>query len=77
MTAKTLELELPCRYLPDSSEFRKEYLHDLIVQISVNSSITSRKMNLFAWGIGLVIAAALCLLAAALGMVLVAVKGAI
>ena len=77
MTAKTFGQEIRSKYYPDKDEHREEYLHDLTVQISVNSTITLRKMTIFKWGIGFVIAAGACLLAAALVMACSILLGAL
>jgi len=69
LTIKTLEQDLRSRYYPDKAGFRDEYLHDLVTQIGVNSSITLRKMKLFSWGVALVIAAGASLLVPVLVMV--------
>ena len=76
MTTKVFEQEIRIRYYPDKDEHREEYLHDLTVQINVNSSIALRKMNVFKWSISLVIVAGFCLLAAALVMVYSVLLGA-
>ncbi|MCU1225108.1 MAG: hypothetical protein JWQ42_3201 [Edaphobacter sp.] len=76
MTVKTFAQEIRTRYYPDKDEQREEYLHDLTVQINVNSMITLKKMAFFKWGVGSVIAAGLCLLVAALVMAYQTVKGA-
>ena len=75
MSAKTFEHEIHARYYPDKDQHRDEYLHDLSVQVHVNSSIALRKMNIFKWAIGLVIAAGGCLLAAALTMACLVLLG--
>ena len=76
MTLKTFEQEIRSRYYPAKDEHRQEYLHDLAVQIQVNSVITLRKMTLFKWAVGLVIAAGGCLLVTALTMAYSVLKGA-
>lgn len=76
MTVKTFEHEIRTRYSPDKDEHREEYLHDLTVQINVNSTITLKKMTFFKWGVAFVIAAGICLLVPALVMVYQTVKGA-
>lgn len=75
MTTKTFQQEVRARYFPDKDEQRDEYLHDLTVQINVNSMITLRKMKLFRWALGLVLAAGGCLLLPALIMAYAAFKG--
>jgi hypothetical protein len=52
MTASEFEDGLRTRYLPEENEsVRREYLHDLAVQVSVNSQITVRKLRLFRLGV--------------------------
>ena len=75
MTAKTFQQEVRAKYYPDKNEHRDEYLHDLAVQINVNSAITLRKMTLFTWALRLVLAAGGCLLIPALMMAYAALKG--
>ncbi|MEI6420574.1 MAG: Pycsar system effector family protein [Lentisphaerota bacterium] len=66
---KQFEQNIRDRYLPIvKQDLRDEYIHDLIVQISVNSQITMRKMALFRYGITLVFFAALVLLIPAVGL---------
>jgi Family of unknown function (DUF5706) len=57
LTIKALEQNLQARYFPDGKGFKPEYIHDLIVQISVNSEITLRKMRLFRSGMMLILLA--------------------
>ena len=54
------------RYYPEEITPRSEYIHDLTVQISVNSTIAMRKMLLFRVGIGFVLLAGASLLLPAL-----------
>lgn len=77
LTVKEFEAAVHARYYPAKDEQREEYLHDLTVQISVNSSITLRKMRLFKWGVGLAIAAGAILLASALMLAYSALKGSV
>jgi hypothetical protein len=72
---KTLEQDLQDRYLPNAKGFKDEYIHDLVVQLSVNSDITLRKMRLFRWGMGLILVAALVLLAPSVRMAFWSIKG--
>jgi hypothetical protein len=65
---KQLEQDLHGRYYPDSKEYKSEYIHDLVVQLSVNSDVTLRKMRLFRWGMGLILLAGIILLVPALGI---------
>lgn len=71
---KTLEQELPNRYLSAGLEYRDEYIHDLTVQLSVNSEITIRKMRLFTWGMRFILLGGVALLLPALGLVFMSVK---
>jgi Family of unknown function (DUF5706) len=64
---KTLEQDLRARYWPDEG-YKPDYIHDLVVQISVNSEITLRKMLLFRWGMGLIVVAGIVLLVPIAGM---------
>lgn len=66
MTVKAFAQEIRTRYYPNKDGHSEEYLHDLTVQINVNSAIALRKMTLFKWGVGLVMAAGVCLLLALL-----------
>ena len=75
MRAKEFEAGVRARYYPDKDEQRDEYLHDLAVQISVNSSITLRKMRLFKWGVGFAIAAGCVLLISSLMFAYGTLKG--
>lgn len=59
---KTLERDLRDRYFSPSTLHTDDYIHDLIVQISVNSEITLRKMRLFKLGMWLIVAAGIALL---------------
>jgi hypothetical protein len=72
---KSLEHDLRSRYLPSETSFTEEYIHDLIVQISVNSTIAMRKMRLFRIGIRLIFVAALSLSLAALGVACTVMRG--
>jgi hypothetical protein len=69
LPVKTLEQDLRSRYLPDSNGLKDEYMHDLVVQLSVNSEIAMRKMRLFLWGMRLIVLAGLILLVPIVGMV--------
>lgn len=71
---KTLEREMPSRYLPSGQPYTDEYIHDLTVQLSVNSEITMRKMRLFNWGMRFILLGALVLLLPALHLAFVAVR---
>ena len=66
---KTLGQELHDRYMPGARGFKPEYIQDLVVQLSVNSEITLRKMLFFRWGITLILLAGLILLIPTIGMV--------
>ena len=59
---KTLEHDLHARYSAPSKKHTDDYIHDLVVQLSVNSEITMRKMSLFLWGMRLILLAGLILL---------------
>jgi hypothetical protein len=74
LTVKSLEAEMRSRYYPQEATPRGEYTHDLITQISVNSTIAMRKMRLFRVGIGFVLLAGASLLVPALAAALKAVK---
>ncbi len=62
LPVKTLEHDLKDRYFPPPFSHAEEYIHDLVVQISVNSQITLRKMRLFQIGMSLILAAGFILL---------------
>lgn len=66
---KTLTAELHNRYMPKAQGVRAEYLQDLVVQLSVNSEITLRKMMFFRWGMALILIAGILLLIPAIVMV--------
>jgi hypothetical protein len=74
LPVKTLEQDLRIRYFPDSDGYKDEYVHDLVVQLSVNSEIAMRKMRLFLWGMRLIVLAGLILLVPILGMVFEGLK---
>jgi hypothetical protein len=61
LPVKTLEHDLSTRYWPDANGHKPEYIHDLAVQLSVNSAIAMRKMRLFAWGMRLIVLAGIIL----------------
>ena len=67
---KTFEQDIHANYFPDAKGYKDSYLHDLIVQISVNSEITLRKMRLFRWAMGLVLLAGSIILPPVLMMAL-------
>lgn len=71
---KTLEHDISVRYLSTGQEYRDEYIHDLIVQLSANCAITMRKMRLFDWGLKFVLVGSVFLLVPTLRLVFVAVK---
>lgn len=72
---KTFEQDIRERYFPtEKQDLRNDYIHDLIVQISVNSQITIRKLKLFRYGITLIFFAALILLMPVLGIAIKMVK---
>jgi hypothetical protein len=62
LSVKSLAEEMHTRYYPTTEGHREEHINDLIVQISVNSTITMRKMRLFLWGMRLIALAGICLL---------------
>ncbi len=73
---KTFEQDIRKRYFPDAKQdLREDYIHDLIVQISVNSQITMRKLNFFRCGITLILVAAIILLVPVLGLAIKMAKG--
>lgn len=71
---KTLEQDMPARYLSTGPGHRDEYVHDLTVQLSVNSEITMRKMRLFNWGMRLILLGGVVLLLPSLCLAFAAVK---
>jgi len=71
---KTLEHELPARYLSSGAGYRDEYIHDLIVQLSVNSEIAMRKMLLFRWGMRLILTGGIVLFLPSLGLAFATLK---
>jgi hypothetical protein len=70
-----LESDLHARYFPKSNAHTDEYLHDLVVQIGVNSQIAMRKMRLFLIGVWFIVFAALAFLLPVAGMVFSAARG--
>lgn len=75
LSIETFEQDIRERYYPVASQYSEDYIHDLIVQISVNSQITMRKLNFFRWGITLILIAALILLIPVLGLAIKMAKG--
>lgn len=75
LTAKSFETEIRTRYLPEGKMPREEYLHDLTVQINVNSQITMRKMRLFRRGIWFIAAGGIVLLPPIIVMVVRTARG--
>lgn len=76
LPVKTFERDISTRYLQAASQnISDEYTHDLIVQISVNSQITMRKLQLFRSGMILISVAAFILLIPVLGLAFKAAKG--
>ena len=67
---KTFEQDIRERYFPTAKQdlMDDNYIHDLIVQISVNSQITMRKLKLFRYGITLIFIAAFIMLIPVLGL---------
>ena len=74
LSIKTLKKEMPARYLSGGEGHREEYVHDLTVQISVNSEITMRKMQLFNLGMKFILLGAIVLLLPSLRLAFVAVR---
>jgi hypothetical protein len=74
LPVKTLEENLPARYLALGPGYRDEYIHDLTVQLSVNSEIVMRKMHLFNWGMRFFLVGGFVLLSASLRLAFIAVK---
>ncbi len=75
LTIKTLEPDLHARYFPKANMPTDEYIHDLVVQIGVNSQIAHRKMRFFYFGMWLILFAALALLLPVVGMSLKIARG--
>ncbi len=71
---KTLEQDMPARYLSTEQRYRDEYIHDLTVQLSVNSQITMRKMRLFNWGMRFILVGGVVLLLPSLRLAFMAAK---
>jgi hypothetical protein len=71
---KTLEQDMPARYISTERGHRDEYIHDLTVQLSVNSEITMRKMRLFNWGMRFILVGGVVLLLPSLRWAFMAVK---
>jgi hypothetical protein len=65
---------MPARYLATGEGYREEYIHDLTVQLSVNSKITMRKMRLFNWGMKFILAGGVVLLLPSLRLACAALK---
>ena len=75
LSIKTLEQDMPVRYLSTGQGYRDEYIHDLTVQFSVNSEIAMRKMRLFNWGMRFILAGGVVLLLPSLCLAFMAIKG--
>lgn len=59
------------RYFPeDNHSTTDNYVHDLSIQIAVNSRIVARKMRLFSWGARSVLVALFWLAAPAIGRII-------
>lgn len=59
------------RYFPkDNHSITDDYVHDLSIQIAVNSRIVARKMRLFSWGARSVLLALFWLAAPAIGRII-------
>lgn len=71
---KTLEQDMLARYHATGQGYRDEYIHDLTVQLSVNSEITMHKMRLFNWGMRLILVGGMVLLFPSLRLAFMAVK---
>ncbi len=71
---RTLEADLYKRYYPSGGSHTDEYLHDLIVQIAVNSQIANRKMRLFSLGLCFILSASAALFLPALNMLFTSIK---
>lgn len=71
---KTLEQDMRARYLSTGQGYRDEYIHDLAVQLSVNSEITLRKMHLFNWGMRSILVGGVVLLLPSLRLAFMAIK---
>ncbi len=71
---RTLELEMPTRYLATGKGYREEYIHDLTGP-PVNSEITMRKMRLFNLGMKFILVGGVALLLPSLRLACAAVKG--
>ena len=69
LTLTVLETDLHARYFPKSKLPRDEYIHDLVVQIGVNSQITMRKMRFFRCAMGLILVGGLVLLIPIIGLI--------
>lgn len=69
LTIKTLEADLHERYFPKGKAPTDEYIHDLVVQIGVNSQIAKRKMRFFTVGVWFIVLAAVVLLLPVVGIV--------
>jgi hypothetical protein len=74
LPVKALEQGMAARYLSTGQGYKDEYIHDLTVQLSVNSEITMRKMRLFNWGMRLILAGGVVLLLPSLRLACVAVR---
>ena len=75
MPIKTLEQDMPARYLTTGQGYRDEYIHDLTVQLSVNSEITMRKMRLFNLGMRFILVGGVVLLLPSLCLAFTAIRG--
>ena len=73
---KTFEQDITARYCTVAqTDLSADYIHDLIVQISVNSLITMRKLKFFRYGMILICLAALVMLIPVLGLAIKMAKG--
>lgn len=72
---RTLEADLHKRYFPNGNSHSDDYIHDLIVQIGVNSQIAKRKMRLFSWGVSFILIAGIVFFIPVMGMLYQSVKG--
>lgn len=71
---KSLEAELHARYFSKGKAPKEEHIHDLVVQIGVNSQIAVSKMRFFRWGMCFIMAGGLVLLVPVISMVFQSIR---
>jgi hypothetical protein len=72
---RTLKADLHNRYFPSGNPYSDDYIHDLIVQIGVNSQIAKRKMRFFSWGVTFILIAGIVFFIPVMGMLYQSIRG--